>query len=148
MSNQNMNWNQFLTEYMLRAMTNYQIFEEYKAQQMVEFARRAWDAMQAAPLPDSEKAKLADANNLQTMPTTKEQLKRIAEEAAAHGFKWIAQDKFNGMWYGYTVKPQFVYDSQEWRTEPNSDYHLIEVPNDTDYSKQLFNVNELLNNEQ
>ena len=148
MSSKNMNWNQFLAEYMLRAMTNYQIFEEYKAQQMVEFARRAWDAMQAAPLPDSEKAKLVDVNNLQTVPTTKEQLKRIAEEAAAHGFKWIAQDKFNGMWYGYTVKPQFVYDRQEWETEHNGDCYLIEVPDDTDYSKQLFNVNELLTNEQ
>ena len=54
-----MSWNQFLTEFVLRAMSNYQMFEEYKAQQMVEFARRAWDAMQAAELPESEKAKQA-----------------------------------------------------------------------------------------
>ena len=148
MSNKNLNWNQFLAEYMLRAMSNYQIFEEYKAQQMVEFARRAWDAMQAAPLPDSEKAKLVDADNLQTVLTTKEQLKRIAEEAAVYGFKWIAQDKFNGMWYGYTVKPQFKEYHQEWQSEPGTDYNIIEIPDTTDYSKQLFNVNELLNNEQ
>ena len=81
------------------------------------------------------------------MTTTKDQLKQIAELAAARGFEWIAQDKENAVWYGYKVKPEFRQHSQLWWAVPDTDFAAINLPDDTDYSKQIFNINELLNNE-
>ena len=148
MSNQNMSWQQFLQEFVLRTLTQIEVLEAsdeaYYIRASIRIARESWDAIQAAEMPESEKAKQMQIGIL---PTTKEQLKLLALEANTCGAKWIAQDKFNGMWYGYAAKPQFVQSNQEWQAEPGTDYQLIELFDNTDYSKQLFNVKEILNNE-
>lgn len=59
-----MNWNEFLTEFVLRATNNPGVYQHYGLNQIVEAARKAWDAIQNAELPESEKAKLM------TKPTT------------------------------------------------------------------------------
>ena len=82
------------------------------------------------------------------MKTSKEELRQLAQLAAKHGFEWLAQDKNNTCWYAYKLKPKFRKFSQEWWAEPNSEFVALHLPDATDYSKQLFNVNELLTNEQ
>ena len=82
------------------------------------------------------------------MATTKEELKQLAELAAARGFEWIAQDGRNGVWYGYKIRPEYKEHIEEWVTGSSIECEPIQLPDTTDYSKQLFNVNELLTNEQ
>ena len=61
MNNQNMSWNQFLTEFVLRAMTN-NIHEQYFSPEAAACrAREVWDAIQSVELPESEKAKQAQS---------------------------------------------------------------------------------------
>ena len=158
MSNQNMNWNQFLTEYMLRAMSNYQIFEEYKVQQMVEFARRAWDAMQAAELPESEKAKQAPAPSfvlndaIAPIPLNSMELKSLAEKAVTLSeniAKYIAIDK-HGTVYAYKQKPIIKSDvSTCWDISDlrHSCWLVDHVAEPADFRNELYQISKLLNNE-
>ena len=82
------------------------------------------------------------------MATTKEELKQLAELAAEQGFAWIAKDKSNQCWYGYKIKPEFRYNSQEWWVPPRTHWAALNLPDNTDYSKQIFNVEKILSNEQ
>ena len=75
------------------------------------------------------------------------ELKQLAERAAAKGFSWVAQDGVTQQWYGYTTEPEYQECSQEWLPTSNN-FEELNLPDATDYSKQLFNVNELLTNEQ
>lgn len=160
-----MNWEQFLTEFVLRALTQIEVLssgdKEYYLQVSLHTAREAWDAMQAAELPESEKAKQAPittelsknmANSPKDMdnspdlkPSNSTELRALAELAKSKGFAWIAQDD-TGVWWGYKVKPRFRKQSQDWHSD-DSHFAALNLPDDTDYSKQIFNVKQILNNE-
>ena len=86
-------------------------------------------------------------SNKKQIPSNSMELKQLAELAAAKGFSWVAQDGVTQRWYGYITQPEYQECSQEWRPTSNN-FEELNLPDDTDYSKQLFNVNELLNNEQ
>lgn len=144
----NMNWEQFLTEFVLRAMTN-NIHEQYfSPKDAASRARDVWDAIQAAELPESERAKqlVIAANSPDLIPSNSMELKALAQLAAAQGFAWIAQDKC-GVWYGYKIKPEFREQLQEWRSKGNNHWAALNLPDNTDYSKQIFNVKTILDNE-
>ena len=78
--------------------------------------------------------------------TTKEELKQIAELAAAEGFEWIAQNGPNRVWYGYTAEPTFNKFFNIFRPAEGSRFAPIEVPK-YDLSKQIFEVKKILAND-
>lgn len=81
------------------------------------------------------------------MKTTKQQLKQLAKLAAAKGFSWIAQDGHDGIWYGYKFKPEYRKSTKEWVTDSVFEMAALNLPDNTDYSKQVFQVSKLLNDD-
>lgn len=79
-------------------------------------------------------------------PSISMELKQLAELAAAQGFNWIAQDD-TGVWYGYRDEPEFRKQQQDWHTPWNNHWAALNLPDNTDYSKQIFNVKTILENE-
>ena len=157
MSSKNMNWNQFLTEFVLRASTN-EFIENYTLDQVIELARRSWDAIQAAEIPDSEKAKqeflpsfvLTDA--IAPIPLNSGELKSLAEKAVeiSEGIaKYIAIDK-HGTVYAYKQKPIIKSDvSTCWDiSDLRHPCWLVDhVAEPADFRNELYKISKLLNNE-
>ena len=113
------NWNDFLSEFVLRAMTNREFFEEYSAQHITEFARQAWDAIQAAELPESEKAQ--NEAMLQDLKKMAAQALEVSNNKA----KWFAID-LNGQIWAYYVCPHIEED--RWVSIDDNN-HMIGILN-------------------
>lgn len=121
-------------------------------------ARLLWDVMNApevkapaAPITTEFPKNMANspkdmANSPDLKPSNSTELKALAELAAERGFAWIAQDKCR-IWYGYKVEPEFREHLQEWWGRGNGHWAALNLPDNTDYSKQIFNVKTILENE-
>ena len=152
------NWNDFLTEYMLRAMTNREFFEEYSAQHITEFARQAWDAIQAAELPESEKAKQAPApsfvpiNDPAPIPPNSKGLKVLAEKALNISIgvaRYIAIDKL-GTVYAYKQPPIIKSDiSTCWDiSDLKHDCWLVDyVAAPDNFRNELYEISKILSDD-
>ena len=156
MSNKNMDWNQFLTEFVLRAMTN-NIHEHYfSPSDAARRAREAWDAIQAAELPESEKAKQAPEpsfvpiNAPAPIPSNSMELKRLAEKAILFSdgvAKFFAIDA-SGMVCAYSFLP--VLNNGEWDLNDLSDdfWEIALVAPPANFRTELYEISKILNNEQ
>ena len=159
MSSKNMNWNQFLAEFVLRAMTN-NIHEQYfSPEDAARLARKAWDAIQSAELPESEKAKQAPApsfvlnDTIAPNPPNSRDLKVLAEKAVevSDGIaKYIAIDK-HGTVYAYKQKPIIKSDvSTCWDISDlrHSCWLVDHVAEPADFRNELYEISKIINNEQ
>lgn len=87
-----------------------------------------------------------------SLKEAEDRLIELAKKAEKRGFKWIAQDGKDGIWYGYTSRPKYITTRNEWRMfEPEGSFDAISraqqfSPNDCsiDFSQQLFNVKDIL----
>ena len=151
------NWNDFLTEFVLRAMARPDV-ENYNfpAKWAAHLAREAWDAIQAAELPESEKAKEAPApsfvpiNAPAPIPSNSMELKRLAEKAILFSdgvAKFFAIDA-SGMVCAYSFLP--VLNNGEWDLNDLSDdfWEIALVAPPANFRTELYEISKILNNEQ
>lgn len=147
------NWNDFLIEFVLRAMTNAQIIEQYTIKQMISLARESWDAIQAAELPESEKAKQTPAPSfvstagLAPIAANSPDLKELARQAREVGdeMQWIAIDASGQVW-AYDLKPD-VYEPEEFWYNDAFAWEITQVAPPADFRTELYEISKLLEND-
>ena len=149
------NWNDFLQEFVLRAMTDAQILEQYRTDQMISLARRVWDAIQAAELPESEKAKqsVIVANPPHLNPSNSTELKAMARTALdlfSDEAKWLAIDK-NGKVWAYDLKPTIDTSRNAWywynSGRGGRGCEVGQVASPEDFTTELYRIDKLLNDD-
>ena len=125
MSNQNMSWNQFLTEFVLRAMTN-NIHEEYfSPDDAARLARKAWNAIRAA------------------------QIKTLATSAlvvSKDKAKWLAVDADGEVW-AFDVEPTVHESKAVWDNSDAISWQLCDVAPPVNFTAELYEISKILNNE-
>ena len=136
-----MNWNQFLTEFVLRASTN-EFIENYTLDQVIELARRSWDAIQAAELPESEKAKV-DKNSYDLKLWAKKAIEYLGEKA-----EWIAIDSDGSVW-AYDIQPIYIPMNGYWSNAYDNGNGTVVGAVDyvEDWTNELYEISKILNNE-
>lgn len=143
-----MSWEQFLTEFVLRAMTN-NIHEQYfSPDAAAQRAREVWDAIQTAELPESEKAKqsVIVANPPDLKPSNSTELKAMARTARdLYEAKWLAIDK-NGKVWAYDLKPTVDALRNAWDNSSRGgrgwEVGLVALPED--FTTELYRIDKLL----
>ena len=148
-----MNWEQFLKEFVLRAMTN-NIHEQYFSPEAAACrAREVWDAIQSVELPESEKTKQAPivANLPDLKPSNSTELKAMARTALdlySNEAKWLAIDA-NGKVWTYDLKPTIDAPRNAWDNSGRGgrgwEVGLVALPED--FTIELYRIDKLLENE-
>ena len=136
------NWNDFLIEFVLRAMTN-NIHEHYfSPSDAARLAQLAWDAIQAAELPESEKAKN------EAVAQSLKDIARRALEVSDNTAKWFAIDA-DGEMSAYCSAPYI--DRNKWVFDQGNSYLLgvIHVPPDLDdkLMNRCFEISKILSDD-
>ena len=140
----NSKWNDFLTEFVMRAMTTHEDY--FEPADAVRLARRCWDAIQNAELPESEKAKQVEPQKANL--TELKALARTVLDFFSDDVQWIAIDA-NGEVWAYDLKPTIDETRSNW---DNSDddgvaWEIGAVEPPEDYTKELYRISEILSND-
>ena len=139
------NWNDFLQEFVLQAMTRAEVTsasdEDYYLRVSIRMAREAWDAIQAAEIPDSEKAKQAYLYDLRALSI--EGLRLSNKEA-----KWIAIDS-NGEVWAYTSRPGCITTKGIWSNirAGGLRWGVKQVAPPCDFTKEIYEISKILSND-
>lgn len=160
-----MSQEEFIQLFVLRAVSTSPLFGDdfsNKVAQATIAANQAWSIMSKQTLDsmpqddfNDERAKVTSLGmESPSLKEAEDRLIELAKKAEKRGFKWIAQDGKDGIWYGYTSRPKYVTTRNEWRMfEPEGSFDAISraqqfSPNDCsiDFSQQLFNVKDILFN--
>lgn len=153
-----MNWEQFLTEFVLRAISHPDITTgkinapiQGILETTIYFARKSWDAIQAAELPESEKAKqsVIVANPPHLNPSNSTELKAMARTALdlfSDEAKWLAIDK-NGKVWAYDLKPTIDTSRNAWDNSGRGGHgwEVGRVASPEDFTTELYRIDKLLN---
>lgn len=143
-----MNWEQFLKEFVLRAMTN-NIHEQYFSPEAAACrAREVWDAIQSVELPESEKTKQLVPRSLKPSNSTElKALARTARDLFSDEVDWIAIDPTGQVW-AYDVKPTVFEPGRWWDNSDNngSSWEIGAVAPPEDFTKELYEISKLLEN--
>ena len=140
------NWNDFLQEFVLQAMTRAEVTsvsdEDYYLRVSIRMAREAWDAIQAAELPESEKAKN------EAVAQSLKDIARRALKVSDNTAKWFAIDA-DGEMSAYCSAPYI--DRNKWVFDQGNSYLLgvIHVPPDLDdkLMNRCFEISKILSND-
>lgn len=149
MSNRNMNWQQFLTEFVLRTLTQIEVIEAsdeaYYIRASIRVAREAWDAIQAAELPESEKAK---QKPITANSTDLRALARSALEASNNKARWIAIDASGGVW-AYDLRPDCYEQDKTWDNSPTqgSNWFVRIVAPPDDFTNELYEISKIVSDD-
>ena len=136
-----MNWNEFLTEFVLRAMTN-NIHEQYfSPEYAARLAREAWDAIQNAELPESEKAKLMTKPTtdfyLRCNPINNEALIELADKAMYVSHQtatWLVIDSAGEI---------CAYEHHPYQAAGRS-WYIETIAPSSDFSTTMYEIQEIL----
>ena len=136
-----MNWNEFLTEFVLRAMTN-NIHEQYFSPEAAACrAREVWDAIQNAELPESEKAKLMTKPTtgfyLRCNPINDEALIELADKAMYVSHQtatWLVIDSAGEI---------CAYEHHPYQAAGRS-WYIETIAPSSDFSTTMYEIQEIL----
>lgn len=136
-----MNWEQFLTEFVLRAMTN-NIHEQYfSPDDAARRAREVWDTIQNTELPESEKAKLTAKPTtgfyLRSNPISDEALIELADKAMYVSHQtatWLVIDSAGEI---------CAYEHHPYQAAGRS-WYIETIAPSPDFSTTMYEIQEIL----
>lgn len=123
-------------------MTN-NIHEQYfSPSDAAQRARIVWDAIQAAELPESEKAKQTK-NSYDLKLWAKKAIEYLGEEA-----EWIAIDS-NGTVWAYDVRPNCITKDGHWSNSYSHGYGttIDAVDHVEDWTKECYEISKILSDD-
>ena len=139
------NWNDFLQEFVLRTLTQVEVLEAsdeaYYIRASIRIARESWDAIQAAELPESEKAK--QTKNYDLKLWAKKAIESLGQKA-----EWIAIDS-DGSVYAYDIRPNCITMTKCWSNAYNNgNSTLVGAGVDVkDWTKEFYEISKILSDD-
>lgn len=156
-----MNWNDYLKGFVLRVMTQPEMYKkdisvQTRLHYAIGLARKSWDAINKADLPESEKQIVVNdagvfkalIQNANLGNDKLELIARLAIKKSNGVANWIAVDPQGGVW-ALEKKPYLSSKGTiRWQgsidTEGISSWLIYFVDPPTDFTKEVYNINEIL----
>lgn len=138
------NWNDFLQEFVLRTLTQIEVLEAsdeaYYIRASIRIARESWDAIQAAELPESEKAKI-----LSKLPEIKQLAQKALEVSKGEAF-WFAIDGDGEVW-AFEIEPTVDEEKRAWDNGISAAWQIGKVSRPYYFTKELYEISKILSDD-